>query len=84
MEPGIIQLAEECLGVLQVGRVKTLGEPAVSRREEIAGFATPAPVAPEPGEAGRGAHLEKLAGLPPSHGESPAIISSQSPQDSRV
>ena len=33
-----LQLLQQCLGLLQVGGVKALGEPAVDRRQQLAGF----------------------------------------------
>ena len=44
--------------VLQIGDVKAFGEPAVDRREEIAGFS--AAIAAEPGEARGGAQFPEL------------------------
>ena len=44
--------SSSALASLEIGRVKALGEPAVDRREESAGFGALALVAPEPGEAG--------------------------------
>src|SRR5208282_5625532 len=49
----------------QIGRRETLGEPAAERREESAGFRTPALVAPEPGEAARAAQLPEPRVLAP-------------------
>ena len=33
-----VQLVEQRLGLLQIERVKTLGEPAINRSEKIAGL----------------------------------------------
>jgi hypothetical protein len=44
------QFVEQRLGVLQDRRVEIFGEPAVYRREEIAGFGPFALIAPEAGE----------------------------------
>jgi hypothetical protein len=46
-----MQQIEQRLRLAKIGRVEAIGEPAVDRREEIAGFAALAAVAPEPGEA---------------------------------
>jgi hypothetical protein len=45
------QFVEQRLRLFQIGGVEPLGEPAVNRREEIAGFGAPARLAPHPGEA---------------------------------
>jgi len=42
-----VQLIEQHPSLLQIKRVKTLGEPAVDRGEQIAGFGVFASVAPE-------------------------------------
>jgi hypothetical protein len=39
------QLVEQHLGLLEVRRVEALGEPALDRREEVAGFSVAALVA---------------------------------------
>ena len=46
---GSCQLVEQRLGVLQVGGVEALGEPAVDRREQVVSLSTSALVAPEAG-----------------------------------
>ncbi len=51
------EFAQQRLGVLQVGGVETLGEPAVGRRQEIAGLVGPALVASQTCEAGGGAFV---------------------------
>ena len=48
---------------MQDRRVKAFSEPAVDRREEIAGFGALALVAPEAGEAGGGAQLKRFGML---------------------
>jgi hypothetical protein len=53
-----VELIKQRLGVLQVARVETLGEPAVIRSEEIAGLLAFTLDAPKPGEAQGGAQLE--------------------------
>src|SRR5262249_3585911 len=47
---GSRQFVEQCLCLFQVGRIEPLGEPAVDWSEEIAGFGSPALLAPQPGE----------------------------------
>jgi hypothetical protein len=49
------QFAEQRLCVLQIGGVEAFGEPAVDRREKVAGFGPSALLAPEPGEISSGA-----------------------------
>ena len=44
------QFVEQRLCLFQIGGVEALGEPAVDRGEEIAGFGAPALLAPQPGE----------------------------------
>ena len=57
---GSRQFVEQRLCLFEIGRVEAFGEPAVDRREEIAGFGAPALVAPEPGEARGGAQFPEL------------------------
>ena len=45
------QLVEQGLGLLQIERIKALGEPAVDRSEKIAGLLPLALIAPEPSYA---------------------------------
>src|SRR5215469_2241930 len=52
---GSPQLLKQRLRLLQIRRVEAFAEPAVDRREEIAGFGTAALVAVEPCEAHGGA-----------------------------
>ena len=52
------QLIEQRLGVLEVGGVEAFGEPAVDRREQVAGLGALALIAPQASEAGRGAQLQ--------------------------
>src|SRR5215813_3618526 len=47
----LTQLVQQRLCFLQIGRVKALGEPAIDRGEEIAGFGTAALIAAKPSEA---------------------------------
>src|SRR5262249_59454154 len=58
------QLLQQGLGLLQVERVEAFGEPAVYWREKIARFGPPALLAPQTGEAHRGAQLIGLRLLP--------------------
>ena len=46
---------------MQIGRVEAFGEPAVNRREKVAGFGAPVLLAPQPGSA-RGQPQFKKAG----------------------
>ena len=55
-----IELVQQRLCVFEVGRIKALGEPAVDRREDIAGLGLAALVTPEPGEAHGGAQFPEL------------------------
>ena len=54
------QLVEQRLGILQIGGVEALGEPAVDRRQQLARLGGLALVAPQPGEAGGGAQFPRL------------------------
>src|SRR5689334_14697457 len=67
------QLIEQRLGVFQIARVEAFGEPAVDRREETAGLAGPALLAPKPGEAGGGAQLPPLGALIVRDGQRSAV-----------
>src|SRR5215469_14062555 len=55
--PRLRQLGEERFRVLQIGGVEPLSEPAVNRRQQFKGLGAVALVAPEPGEAHRGAQF---------------------------
>jgi len=59
---GSLQLVEQRFRLFQIGGVEALGEPGVSGREQLARVL--ALIAPQPGEAGRGAQFEQLAVLP--------------------
>jgi hypothetical protein len=63
------QRRQQCLGLLQVGGVKALGEPAVERRQQVVGLGALALVLPESAQAHRGAEFEGLGLLLTSHGE---------------
>ena len=52
------QFFEQRLRLFQIGGVDPLGEPAVDRREQLAGFGVAALVAAEPGEARGGAEFK--------------------------
>ena len=57
---GSRQFVEQRLRLFQIGRVEAFGEPAVDRREKVAGFGVAALVAAEPGEARGGAQFPEL------------------------
>src|SRR6516165_4228264 len=61
---GSLQLVEQRFRLFQIGGVEALGEPGVSGREQLAPVCVLALIAPQPGEAGRGAQFEQLAVLP--------------------
>ncbi len=56
----LIKLVEQRLRVFEIGCVEPFGEPAVDRREDVAGFGAAALVAAEPGEARGGAQFPEL------------------------
>ena len=51
------QFTEQRLGFFQIGGVEAFGEPDVDRREQVACLVPAALLAPQPGEACRGAQL---------------------------
>ena len=51
------QLIEQRLGLLEVRRVKSLGELAIDLGQELAGFGTLALLLPQPTQAGGGPQL---------------------------
>jgi hypothetical protein len=57
------QLIEQRLCFVEIGGVEALGEPAVDRREKVAGFGVAALVAAQPGEACGGAQFPELGPL---------------------
>src|SRR5262249_54105823 len=59
----LCQLSQKRLRLLQDRRPEALGEPAINRREQVAGFGAFSLVAPEPGEARGGAEFPKLGVL---------------------
>jgi hypothetical protein len=54
------QLVEQRLCLFEVGGLEALGEPAVDRREEVAGFPPPALLAPQPCKADGGAQFQRF------------------------
>ena len=58
------ELIEQRLSRFEIGRLKTLGETAVDRRELLARLFSPALIAPHPREAGGGAQLPGQRTLP--------------------
>jgi len=54
------QFVEQSPGLLQIGRVEALGEPAVDRHERVAGSGAFSLVAPHPRHARRRAQLERF------------------------
>src|SRR5215472_5411935 len=57
---GSDEFVEQCFRVFKIGRVEALCEPAVDRREKIAGLGAPALVTAQPGEAYGGAQFPEL------------------------
>src|SRR5262249_20448564 len=57
------QRVEQCLGLLQKGRIEALCEPAVDRDEEIAGGIALTLLVPEPGKTDCGPQLPVLCAL---------------------
>jgi hypothetical protein len=60
------QLFEQCLGFLQIQRVKALGEPAIDRGEKIVGLLSFALIAPQTSHAHCRAELKRFRLLLPS------------------
>src|SRR4051794_35204015 len=58
-----VQLLQQQLGLLQVERIKSFGEPAVNGREKITGFAVPVLFAPEARQADRCLQFQELCAL---------------------
>jgi len=65
------QLLQQRLCLLQIGRVKAFGEPAVDRGEEVAGFGAAVLVAAHPSEAHGGAQFPEFGLL--LHGDAQAF-----------
>jgi hypothetical protein len=59
----VVQLIKQCLRLLQDGRIKSFGEPAVDRREKITGFAAPILSAPEARQADHRPEFKELCAL---------------------
>ena len=54
------ELLQQCLGLLQVGRVKALGEPAIDRCQEFMGFRALALLLPQAAQTHGGAQLQRF------------------------
>src|SRR5262249_22631094 len=63
------QLTEQCLGFLEVGGIKTLGDPAVDRSEQVVGLGALALLLPQAAEAHGRAQLQRSGVLATGHGE---------------
>src|SRR6516164_7399231 len=61
------QLVEQGLRLLEVRRVKALGEPAVDRPEEVRRSDAVAASSPQPGEVGGGTQFERARSLRTCH-----------------
>src|SRR5947209_1111282 len=61
------QFLQQCLGLLQVSRVKALGEPAVDRCQQRVGLSPLALLLPQAAQRGRRPQLPRLRLLAPSH-----------------
>ncbi len=64
----ITEVSEQCLGLLQIFRIKPFGEPIVDRSEEFAGFGLFALLLPQPGQARGGPEFEGFGLLFPGNG----------------
>jgi hypothetical protein len=64
-----VQLIQQRLSLLQIERVEALGEPAVDRREKIAGLLSLALITPQPSQAHRRAQFPRLCLLRAGDGE---------------
>ena len=60
---GSSQFVDQRLCLFQIDGIEAFGEPAVDRREEIAGFGPPALLAPEQGKARASAQFPELGPL---------------------
>src|SRR5215831_4311556 len=54
------QRVQQCLHILQVSRIKSFGEPAVDRREQLVGLTAFALLLPQPAQARGGAQFPRL------------------------
>ena len=61
------QRFQQCFGLLEVSRVKALGEPAVYLCQQLSGRCPLPLTLPEPSEAQRGAELQRLRLLVTGH-----------------
>src|SRR6516164_803054 len=69
----LIEFVEQRLGVFEVGCGETFSEPAIDRRQQVAGFGAAALVAAQQGEAHRSAQFPHLGFLLPGDAQSFAI-----------
>ena len=60
---------QQRLGLLEVGSVKALGEPAINLRQELVSFCALALLLPQPTQARRGAQLQRFRLLAAGYGE---------------
>src|SRR6185369_8690018 len=67
------QLFQQCLRVDEVLCVEAFGEPGVDRGEQVARFGALALIAPQAGEARRGAQLERAGALLAGDGEGAVV-----------
>src|SRR5947199_688388 len=70
---GSPEFPQQRLRLLQIGRVEPLGEPAVDRGQEVAGFGAAALVMKQPGEAHTGTQFPDFGLLLPGDAEGLAI-----------
>ena len=61
--------SNNCLGLLEIGGVKALGEPAVDRRQQLVGLGALALLLPQPTQAHGGPQLQRLRLLAAGHVE---------------
>src|SRR6516165_5405774 len=69
----VAQLVEQRLCLFEVRRIEAFGEPAVDRRQKVAGFGGATLVAAQPSEARRGAQFPELGVLLPGDAQGFAI-----------
>ena len=67
--PLLHQLVEQCLRLLEVGRVKALGEPAIERCQEVVRFLALALLLPQSAQARGGSQLPRSGLLTAGHGQ---------------
>jgi hypothetical protein len=68
-----LDLSEQRFCLSEIGRVEPLGEPAVDRREKVAGFLAPTLLTTQPGIAHGSAQLPELGLLAPGDAEGFAV-----------